>query len=666
MKSVGRLMVLIVALSAVETARAREVVVGSDRLEVTLGVPEGLLTVRDREAATTWRQYLPRLAAIVNATSDVQLLPIAADRLIRIDNARAVGTSIEASATWRGLPFSIRYRILDSEDSLEVSIDTPRRAESLPLEPDWMGVRLMNYPYTFYSERSSPFAVVPIDEGVIYSTHQADPNSDPRRWKLWWLHQKLSMPWFGLTDLEHGVMTRVDTPLDCMMSIDWIETPAGQRTVPQVTWVASKGALAYPRRTTFRFLAHGGYVAMAKAFRQSVVQSGQFRSWEEKILANPDVEKLRGALDLWHQEPIGPELIEQLQQSGVRRAIVSKVGRGNPEPGEGITPEAIRAAERAGYLVGRYHNYSWIQGRWIDEDPALADLAVLPAGGKLKYTTNAWDPKGRLDRCAAAHGEVFRRIGTAERKLGVNYFFTDCTTTGGAIHDCYHPDHPVDREGSVAGLTSALDELAGLGLVVGSERGKWWAAGSAHVFEGIETLIDYGGRYYGSGNESHWVGPYLEDKPGYRELFLGYDFNPARRLPLFQLVYHDSVYCTRRWNQDPGRDPRLWDRHDLINVLYGTPALWFMHPAAGNVIGTPNWEEVKDRYLKTYQTVCGWHEKIGFDEMTDHRFLSPDRLVQETSFSSGRAAVVNFSQNEWRDPRGFSVAPGSCRFSGDE
>lgn len=92
-----------------------------------------------------------------------------------------------------------------------------------------------------------------------------------------------------------------------------------------------------------------------------------------------------------------------------------------------------------------------------------------------------------------------------------------------------------------------------------------------------------------------------------------------------------------------------------MNILYGTPPLWFMHPKAGNVIGTPPWEQVKDRYLQTYREVGGWHERIRFDEMTDHRFLSDDRLVQETRFRDGVGVVVNFSTVPWSDPRGFVV-----------
>ena len=198
-------------------------------------------------------------------------------------------------------------------------------------------------------------------------------------------------------------------------------------------------------------------------------------------------------------------------------------------------------------------------------------------------------------------------------------------------------------------------------MVVGSERGKWWATRTTHVFEGIETLMDYGGQYYGKGDASHWVGPYLKDKPGFRECCLGYDFNPARRVPLFQLVYHDSVYCTRRWNQDPRRDHGLWDRHDLMNILNGTAPIIFMHPEAGNVIGSPEWETVKDRYLQTYRNVCAWHERIGFEEMVDHRFLDGARLVQETTFGNGLRVVVNFGPTAWKDPRGFTIQPNGYR-----
>ena len=76
------------------------------------------------------------------------------------------------------------------------------------------------------------------------------------------------------------------------------------------------------------------------------------------------------------------------------------------------------------------------------------------------------------------------------------------------------------------------------------------------------------------------------------------------------------------------------------------------------MIGSEMEDGLRARYLRTYRDVCGWHEKIGFDEMTDHRLLTSDRLVQETRFSSGWNVVVNFGSAAWDDPRGF-VVPGS-------
>jgi len=646
-------------------ARAEELELGNKRLRVSLSLPSGLLTATDLRDGTVWRQYVPFQSAHGRKWGEIQTNAIPPGSLIRLANAAVDGQSIKATAFWKGHPFEVMFRLAPDEAALTVTIDTPDRGHPLPWKPSWPGVMLMTYPYAFHCDGAGSDAVVPIDEGVIYSTLQTDPQADPKRWKLWWLHRKLSMPWWGVTDGVRGVMTQVDTPFDCMFSIQWVKTADGERTLPQVTWIGAKGAFAYQRRVTFRFFSEGGYVAMAKAFRAGEKERGTFRSWDEKVRANPAVARLKGALDVWHQGDLTADLIARLQEAGIRKAIVAKPRGGDAPVTQGIEPDAISAAVEAGYLIGGYHNDSWIQGRWIARDPSLKDAAVLPAGGEFKYTGNAWDAKGRLDRCPAAHASVFRKKSRKAREAGLNYFFTDCTTTGGAIRECYHPKHPLQRNAGAAQLNAAVQAAADEGAVVGSERGKWWATATTHVFEGIETLIDYAGPYYGKGDATHWVGPYLEGNPGFTELFLGYDFNPARRIPLFQLVYHDSVYCTRRWNQDPGRDHSLWNRHELITILYGTAPLIFMHPKAGNVIGTPAWENVKDRYLQSYRNVCGWHEKIGFDEMTNHRFLSSDRMVQETRFASGSGMVVNFGRRTWKDPRGFAVEPEGYRTVGE-
>jgi hypothetical protein len=138
---------------------------------------------------------------------------------------------------------------------------------------------------------------------------------------------------------------------------------------------------------------------------------------------------------------------------------------------------------------------------------------------------------------------------------------------------------------------------------------------------------------------------------------LGFNYGPQNRVPLFQLVFHDAVVCMRRWNDHYGRDMALWRLTDLMNTAYGTaPIVQFKSDDTTPHILTDSFGSVRDAYMRTYRDVCGWHAKIGFDEMTGHRFLSEDRLVQETRFSSGHAVVVNFGSEVWEDDRGFRVS----------
>ena len=46
--------------------------------------------------------------------------------------------------------------------------------------------------------------------------------------------------------------------------------------------------------------------------------------------------------------------------------------------------------------------------------------------------------------------------------------------------------------------------------------------------------------------------------------------------------------------------------------------------------------------------LMNWHFLlVGYDEMISHRLVSPDHKVQETVFSSGEKAVVNFGDTDY-------------------
>jgi hypothetical protein len=68
------------------------------------------------------------------------------------------------------------------------------------------------------------------------------------------------------------------------------------------------------------------------------------------------------------------------------------------------------------------------------------------------------------------------------------------------------------------------------------------------------------------------------------------------------------------------------------------------------------WQENRDRFVQSYRNTCPWVRDVGYSEMTDHRFLTPDRNVQQTAFANGRTITVNFGSEPFKLPDGRPVA----------
>jgi hypothetical protein len=69
------------------------------------------------------------------------------------------------------------------------------------------------------------------------------------------------------------------------------------------------------------------------------------------------------------------------------------------------------------------------------------------------------------------------------------------------------------------------------------------------------------------------------------------------------------------------------------------------------------WSQNKDRFARSYKDICTVVRAVGYAEMTDHRFLTPDRDVQQTKFSNGVTVTVNFGDKPHRLPDGKEVKP---------
>jgi len=59
------------------------------------------------------------------------------------------------------------------------------------------------------------------------------------------------------------------------------------------------------------------------------------------------------------------------------------------------------------------------------------------------------------------------------------------------------------------------------------------------------------------------------------------------------------------------------------------------------------WNEYKQTFIESYKTICPWLQKVAYDEMLSHRFLSADHKVQESIFSSNKRVIVNFGDVDY-------------------
>jgi len=631
----------------------------NDRLKVEIDDAGGA-KVFDKRTNLLWSQPSPVMLEDEASTGTQARGKVRQSELPRITSVQAEGNEIIVKADWL-IPLVMRWS-LQADDELLLTIDSPDLQTPLKNDDKKWGPMLM-YPPPFYNQEAARFAVVPEDEGCIYSTSGYNIEDDIvaftyKRYSGGDGIANYSLPFNGLTDLKRGVMNYLETGFHAAGRMTLYDTSSGRCALPGIGWTNARGSWGFARRLRFKFIEDGGYVAMAKRFRQDLIQGGRFKSLKEKAAERPPVEKLKGAMNLWvfAEEPLTQADIKRVRSFGFENLLFQVFAKGtHPTPEDGLTPEAVEETRRNGWLTGSYHLYSWM---YLSKDRPLTEEQMTQSineSATQPYLAPGGVWGGHTLRCPAVLGDKLAALAREEKAYGMSSFFTDCTFCGDAVRDCYSPDHPLTREQAGEALNAALEQVAREGMVVGSERGFWWGATGADYFEGVETLIMYFNRWNGPDIPHMHSGDMQEQKPGYQEFFVGYNYGPHNRVPLFQLVMHDAVVAMRRWDDHHSRDQKMWRRNDLMAIAYGVPPIVCFHLKAGPHILRDDYLPLNERYMRTYRDVCGWHEEVGFEEMTDHKFLTEDRMVQETSFGNGRKVVVNFKKEAWKDPRGFEV-----------
>jgi hypothetical protein len=576
-------------------------------LRVSVAETTGACEVLDRRCGRVWRQANMAKGFVVKGVE-----PLAAP-------AQGVGIRLEYARP-KNSPLALVIRLSLPSDRADLSCHIAGHAQA-----EMGDVAL---PAPFVLDAPEGVLVVPHQSGLLFRV-------DELEWHGRTLGGMLTMPWCGAADLAtgQGHMTILETPDDA--TLRGVKVPAGNRAVlaAQTVFQAQKGKLGYTRRLLYHFADRGGYVALAKRYRAYAKQKGLVKTLAEKRKERPNIDRLVGAVNIYAGGDFGT--MAELKRMGIDRALVS-----------GFGPRHIRKINAWGYLTTRYDIYTDLYepgtppSKWERcTGFTFPDDVIKRADGSNQVgwcpvpntTTGKPDPSYVI--CWTCGLRTLRE--KMPRRLAeypLTAYFLDCTTSA-RLYECYDPRHPLTRTTDRETRTAQFAYLSqDLGLVVGSEAGRDWAVPVADYFEGIMSTATW----FAAPQELHGL-PFepIASNPRYEE----YATNPARRVPLFQLVYGDCAETTWWWGDNSHRMLNLWDQKDLLQMIHASMPMWILWTPQQGLF----WSNT-DRFRECYEHVCRWRRAVGYSEMIGHERLTKDGLVQRSSFANGASVTVNFAR----------------------
>jgi hypothetical protein len=609
---------LVVLLYCSSSAIAEKLSVSNDAISVTVETDDGTISVTDKRTGQTWRQK-----ALVKG---------------KVTDASQTADDIEM--TWRqpGLNLDVRAKLRLDADKPEFTVE---------LSAEGSLTSALSFPHPFVTEPGT-YLVVPMNEGISYPV---DDETIKPIWLVAYGGHGICMAFWGATDGQRGHMAIIETPDDASI---YIQRTDGKLCI-EPKWESQKGNFGYDRKLRYVFFDKGGHVAICKRYRQYAQEIGKLKTLEEKRRENPNVDLLIGAVNVWCWENDALAIVREMREVGINRILWS-----NRKP-----PEVIKAMnEMEGVLTSRYDIYQdlmdpqivkdklrgqhpdWTQAGWPDD--IMLDSKGKPLQGwRVRGKDGQMYPCGVLcDKQALKYAE--QRVPAELKTSPYRCRFID-TTTASPWRECYNPEHPMTRSDSRHWKMELLRYMSEqMKLVTGSETGHDAAVPYVHYFEGMLSLGPY--RVPDAGRDMRKIWDEVPD------VVAKFQVGHKYRLPLWELVYHDCVVAQWYWGDYNNKLPAIWWKRDLFNILYGTAPMFMFDRKL--------WEQDKDRFARSYKNICDVTRAIGYAEMTDHRFLTPDRDVQQTTFGNGITVTVNFGEKPYRLPDGKEIESMSYHVSG--
>ena len=396
-------------------------------------------------------------------------------------------------------------------------------------------------------------------------------------------------------------------------------------------------------------------LAPAKAYKSWLVESGRFVSFAEKVKRNPAVSKLFGATHayLWG-DGRSKAFLDKLKELEISSMVLT-YDQNPKEDRVSVDQEFVEQAKAQGYLVGPYDTYANAQNPKTSDNPGsdwgtqlYPDGCIHKKDGSVMsgFGGRGCELSSEALKHAADPPNVPSRV-AGHLAQGINQYFLDVDAYA-SLHDDFHPRHPMNR---ARDRQNRLDRMAyissGKNLVLGSETNVAWSHGVTHYSHGSHGV--YFSAFWPILRDKKRIGRWWPpERPGAffkkmeysaKEMTAMYD--PRFRLPLFQGVFHNSLVSTERWGLSLVKIKNAVKVRSLFSILYNVPTIWNFDLKELDEFGV-----FFQRHHKIFSKV---HSRTGKLPLTEFKWLTPDRLVQQTRFGEEVLITVNFSPAQFGD-----------------
>ena len=287
----------------------------------------------------------------------------------------------------------------------------------------------------------------------------------------------------------------------------------------------------------------------------------------------------------------------------------------------------------------------WPPEVWERGDYVMDAEGRIVRGWKVALKDDPGKPAvGCLKICQARGGWYMRRrlrARLAEAPYKARFY--DVTGTG--IAECHNPRHPLTLRQAV----SARREMLGIpgrefALVTGTEEGLECFVPECDYLEG--NFSAYTWRV--DGGRNMWKT--YETSPD----VMKYAIDPTTRYPFWEMVFHDCVSSYWYWTDYNNRFLDTWWQRDALNAITGTAPMYLFTPET--------FAAQKEKIAESVKVAARTARETADSLLLEYRWLSADRLVQQSRFSGGFTVTVNFSDNHRTLADGRTLAPHEVLF----